>query len=74
MGKVIVSNEVAEVLDKQGKDEWMKQFNLISHCKSFSGNGILVGSNYQEEYKILNTLQPLEYAKCLIVGYVVAEN
>lgn len=73
LGKVKVSREIAQVLDKQSKDEWSKQFNLISHCKGYSGNGILCGNIYTEEFKALETLQPLEYARCLIVGYEITE-
>lgn len=68
-GKVIVSQEMKEALDKQGKDDWTKQFNLIAHCKSYSGNGVKIQSTFTEEFWILNDLSPLEYAKCLILGY-----
>lgn len=71
--KVKVSREVAEALDKQSKDEWSKQFNLIAHCKGYSGNGILCGSIYKEEFKVLEALKPLEYAKCLLIGYEIVE-
>lgn len=71
MSKVKVSREVAEALNKQSKDEWTKQFNLIAHCKGYSGNGILGRSIYTEEFKVLEQLQPLDYAKCLIVGYEI---
>ncbi|MCK1999787.1 hypothetical protein MZM54_00135 [[Brevibacterium] frigoritolerans] len=71
--KVKVSREVAALLDKQDKDEWSKQFNLISHCKGYSGNGILCRNIYTQEFKVLETLQPLEYARCLIDGYEVIE-
>lgn len=74
MEKVKVSREVADLLDRQNKDEWSKQFNLISHSKGYSGNGILCGNIYTQEFKILETLQPLEYAKCLIIGYEVIED
>lgn len=73
MDKVKVSREVAEALDKQKKDEWTQQFNLISHCKSFSGNGILMRNNYLEEFEALNTLSPLDFARCLILGYEIEE-
>jgi hypothetical protein len=72
--KAKVSREVAELLDRQDKDEWSKQFNLISHSKSYSGNGILCENIYTEEFKVLERLQPLEYARCLIVGYEVIED
>lgn len=71
MGKFEVTREVAEALDKQSKDEWTQQFNLIAHCKGYSGNGILCGNIYTDEFKVLEQLQPLEYAKCLLVGYEV---
>lgn len=69
MGKVTVSAEVADALDKQGQDEWSKQFNLIAHCKGYSGNGVHCGSIYTDEFKVLESLSPLEYAKCLLLGY-----
>lgn len=68
---VKVSQEIGDILDKQKKDDWTKQFNLISHCKGYSGNGILCKSIYTEESKPLEKLSPLEYARCLIVGYEV---
>ena len=71
--KVKVSPEVAEALDKQRSCEWTKQYNLIAHCKSFSGNGILMKNPYLPEYAVLATLSPWEFAKCLIVGYEVIE-
>lgn len=74
MEKVKVNKEIAEALDKQSKDEWSKQFNLISHCKGYSGNGILCGNIYTEEFKVLEKLQPLEYAKCLLYGYEPIED
>lgn len=74
MEKLKVSREVAEALDKQSKDKWSKQFNLISHCKGYSGNGFLCGNIYTDEFKILETLQPLDYARCLLHGYQVAED
>lgn len=74
MKKVKVSHEVADALDKQSKSEWGKQFNLISHCKGYSGNGILCGIIHTEEFKVLEKLQPLEYARCLILGYEVRED
>lgn len=77
MEKVKVSHEIAEALDKLSKDNndnWSKNFNLISHCKGYSGNGILCGNIYTGEYKVLEKLQPLEFAKCLILGYEVAED
>lgn len=74
MEKLKVSREIAEALDKQSKDEWTKQFNLIAHCKGYSGNGIRCGNIYTEDFKALEKLQPLEYAKCLIVGYEIAED
>lgn len=73
MNKVKVSKEVAAALDKQSRDEWSKQFNIIAHCKNFSGNGIRMSCNYKDEFKILNDLQPLDYARCLIVGYEIEE-
>lgn len=77
MEKVQVSREIAEALDKLNKDNndnWSKQFNLISHCSGYSGNGILCKNIYQDEYKVLANMQPLEFAKCLILGYEVAED
>lgn len=74
MEKVKVSREIADILDKQSKDDWSKQFNLISHCKAYSGNGILCGSIYKDSSKALEKLQPLDYAKCLIIGYEVIED
>lgn len=73
MEKVKVSREVAELLDAQSRDEWSKQFHLISHCKGYTGNGVRCGSIYTQEFKALEALQPLDYAKCMIVGYEVAE-
>ena len=73
MNKIKVSREVSDALDKMSNNEWSKQFNLISHCKSFSGNGILMHNSFQKEFKVLNTLQPLEFAKCLILGYEIKE-
>ncbi len=40
MEKVKVSKGIAELLDRQSKDDWWKQFNLIAHCGGYSGNGI----------------------------------
>lgn len=69
-----VSREVAEALDKQSKDdEWTQNFNLISHAKQFSGNGICMKNNWSDEFKVLNNLQPLEYAKCMLIGYEVID-
>ena len=74
MKKVKVSREVAEALDKQGKDDSTTQSNLISHCKGYSGNGILCKNIYSEEFKVLEKLQPLELARCLILGYEISED
>ncbi|GLI82389.1 hypothetical protein ANABIO32_00750 [Rossellomorea marisflavi] len=71
MAKVKVSQEIAKLLDRQSKDDWSKQFNLIAHCKGYSGNGIQFGSIYQKEFKLLETLSPLDYARCLTVGYEI---
>lgn len=71
--KVKVSRAIAEALDKQEKDNWSVQYNLITHCHSFSGNGICYRSKYSEEFQILNSLKPLEYARCLIEGYEINE-
>lgn len=69
-----VSREVAEALDKLSKDdEWTQNYNLIKHAKQFSGNGICMKNNWSDEYKVLNTLQPLEYAKCMLIGYEVID-
>lgn len=73
MEKVKVSRKIAELLDKQPKDDWHKQFYLISHCKGYSGNGILCGKIYTDEFKPLQKLSPLEYAKCLVIGYEIIE-
>jgi hypothetical protein len=73
MDKVKVSRKIADLLDKQSSDDWSKQFNLISHCKGYSGNGYLCGSIYVDEFKPLEKLSPLDYARCLIVGYEVEE-
>jgi len=74
MEKVKVSREVAEALDKQNNNDWTKEFNLISHCKGFSGNGILCKNIYAEKFNVLENLQPLEYARCLILGYEIKED
>ena len=71
--KVKVTPEVAAALDKQRSCEWTKEFNLISHCKSFTGNGVLMYDPYLPEYAVLATLSPLDFAKCLIIGYEVIE-
>ncbi|WCK57392.1 hypothetical protein PP175_25330 (plasmid) [Aneurinibacillus sp. Ricciae_BoGa-3] len=71
--KVKVSREVAKALDIQDKDDWTKQFNLIAHCKGFSG-GVLMATIYKDEFEVLHTLQPLEYAKCITVGYEAKED
>jgi hypothetical protein len=68
--KVKVTQEVADALDKLKKDDWNVQFNLINHCKMFSGNGVKMGG-YLEELKALEKLSPLEFARCLIIGYEV---
>jgi hypothetical protein len=73
MKKVKVSKEVAEALAKLPNDEASKQQRLISHASCFSGNGILMRNNKLEEFEVLNTLQPLDYAKILILGYEVEE-
>lgn len=73
MEKVKVSKEIAELLDKQSRDDWWKQFYLITHCGGYSGNGIQFKSIYTEEFKPLEKLKPLEYAKCIIIGYEVEE-
>ncbi len=73
MERVKVSCEVAEALDKLHRDEWLDQFNLIGHCKNYSGNGIRCGSTFHEEFEPLNNLEPLFFAKCLILGYEVEE-
>lgn len=69
-----VSREVSEALNKLEKDEWSQNFSLISHAKQFSGNGICMKNNWLEEFKILNTLQPLDFAKCMILGYEVEDD
>ena len=74
MEKVKVSREIAEALDKQSKNDWTKEFALISHCKGYSGNGILCKDIYTEELKVLEKLQPLEFARCLILGYEIIED
>lgn len=71
MVKVKVSKEIAALLDKQSNDNWSKQFNLIAHCKGYSGNGVWCRAIYTDEFEPLNKLSPLEYATCLIVGYEV---
>lgn len=73
MEKLKVSPEMAEALDKLEKDDWGKQYNLIAHCKAYSGNGILMRGIYRDELKILDNLKPLEFAKCMIIGYEVDE-
>lgn len=73
MEKAKVSKEIARLLDKQLKDNWNKQFNLINHCKAFSGNGILCKEIYVDEFKPLQKLSPIEYARCMIIGYEVIE-
>ena len=67
--KVKVSREVAEALDTLSRDEWSNRFNLIGHCRSFSGNGVRIGTTFIDDLNALNNLDPLEYAKCLIIGY-----
>lgn len=74
LNKVKVTREIAELLDRQSKGDWDKQFSLISHCKGYSGNGILCREIYTTESKKLQELTPLEYAKCLIVGYEISED
>lgn len=74
LDKVKVSKEVAEALNQLDKDDWTKEFNLISHCKSFSGNGIRMQSTFVKELEALNALKPLDFAKCLIVGYEIKED
>jgi hypothetical protein len=69
--KVKVNKEIAVALDKLGKDKWSKQFDLIGHCKSFSGNGIRMKSTFTQELEVLNNIPPLEFAKMLILGYEV---
>lgn len=73
MAKVKVSREVSDALDKhfKGQDEWTKQYNLIAHCKGYSGNGILCKNIYTDEFKVLEQLKPLEYARCLLEGYEI---
>jgi hypothetical protein len=71
--RVKVSKEVAEALAKLPNDEASKQQRLISHSSCFSGNGILMRNNKLEEFEVLNSLQPLEYAKILILGYYVED-
>ncbi|PZT57360.1 hypothetical protein [Paenibacillus silvae] len=67
--KVKVTSKVAEALDKLEWDEWSKQFNLIGHCKNFSGNGKKVGNTFNEELSELNSIEPIVFAKILINGY-----
>lgn len=69
MEKLTVTQEVAEALDSLKQDKWSKQFNLICHCKGFSGNGILHQNIYTDDLKVLESLSPLEFAQCLIAGY-----
>ena len=73
MEKVKVSKEIAELLDKQEKDNWCKEFNLIAHCKAYSGNGTLCKDIYTDEFIPLQTLSAMDYARCLILGYEVIE-
>jgi len=74
MEKVKVSREVAEALDRQGKSEWTKQFNLTSHCKGYSSNGVLCKNIYKKDFIVLEELQPLEFARCLILGYEIIKD
>lgn len=69
--RVKVSKEVATALNNLDKDDWSKQYNLIKHCKGFSGNGVLMKEIYIDSFKVLQKLSPLEFATCLIVGYEV---
>lgn len=69
MEQIVVSKEVGVALDKLPKDEWSKRFHLIGHCKSFSGNGIKMENTFIDDFAPLNTLDPLEFATCLINGY-----
>lgn len=71
--KVKVSSEVAEALNKLQWDEWSKQFNLIGHCQSFSGNGKKIRNTFNDELSILNCIPPLDFAKILVIGYEVEE-
>ena len=74
LSPVKVSREVADALSRLSKDEWMKQYNLIAHCKGYSGNGVLMRSIYTPEQKVLEKMQPLEFAKCLVLGYEVEDD
>jgi hypothetical protein len=67
--KVRVTKEIAAALDRIPNDEWNKQFDLIGTCKDFSGNGIRMKATFNQDAEALNQLSPLDFAKCLIIGY-----
>lgn len=71
--KTKVSFKVAEALEKLQWDEWSKQFNLIGHCQSFSGNGKKIRNTFNDEFSILNCIPPLEFAKIIVNGYEAEE-
>lgn len=73
MKKVKVSIEVAEALDRLDKNEDAMSYDLISHCKSFSGNGHKMRNSYTEDFKALEEIKPLEFARCLLFGYETHE-
>ncbi|WP_270364060.1 hypothetical protein [Bacillus paranthracis] len=71
--KVIVTKEVAAALDRIPNDDWNKQFDLISMCKNFSGNGVRMKATFNQDAEALNQLSPLEFARCLVIGYETEE-
>lgn len=69
---VKVSPEEFHALDGLKNSGVDIQFILISHFKSFSGNGICMKDTWHSEAAVLNKMKPLKLAKALINGYELA--
>ncbi len=72
MEKVQVTEEEASALNSLGLgDSFWAQYFIIGHSKNFSGNGICMGQTFTGKAKVLNGMAPLDFARCVILGYEV---
>lgn len=69
-----VSKEEAFALDFLKKSGLDIQFHLISHCKSFSSNGIRLRDTWHSEISVLNNMPPIKLAEAFINGYEIQKD
>lgn len=70
---VIVTKEEAMALNELRKNPEDIQYALVSHCKGYSGNGILVKDIWVGETAVLNKMPPLKFAEALINGFTIED-